>query len=317
MKKLFIIAMSVLFVGTAYGGMNDRFSKIELTEKEQISIPATAVPAGTYRSVPKGDPEPGSVWVYVIDNYGELKPVSEDDRGNITVLGPKALDLPLADWTRVWTGSQTGIDNGIGWASQGSIWDYPYRTANVYSSAIVFPQYHPLDRISLLGPGAEAYQQVPTAWWHLDYTKNAAITPIQNTFRLPSNFRYISDGNGSNLSVNMIVHQDQGTRETNAWAATTTARVRIGYAFFHGTTWDGHDIRESSYTYDPVSVGTPGNQLSPVEVKLEYRPTTGSGLVADLFPGQLMTVWVWRIRDNDVVDNLRILKAQAQFTDAF
>ncbi len=80
-KRLIIIGcVLMLLVGATFalGGLNDRFSGINLTSDNYIELPQIAAPAG--------NPKNNTGWLYVKDSAGTTKLYFEDDAGSVTDL---------------------------------------------------------------------------------------------------------------------------------------------------------------------------------------------------------------------------------------
>jgi hypothetical protein len=77
-KKLFSFAwllMVLAMAGTAFGGLNDRDSGINLTVDNKIELPQISAPAG--------NPKNNTGWLYVKDSSGTTKLYFEDDAGTV------------------------------------------------------------------------------------------------------------------------------------------------------------------------------------------------------------------------------------------
>ena len=178
---------------------------------------------------------------------------------------------------RVWTGTEVSFDGRL---DTNPFNNYPYLKTGVVSAAIVWPQYHPLDRAVSLNNS---------------YLGDSGISPVQVVFQVPADYR-------SGAVFKFVAEQDATARGTY----TTTAAVRIGYQMFITTPtsyWD-----DSAITHDPVQVGTVGYLLSPTTVTLAV-----SSSEAAFEAGKWITFQYWRVRDESVVDDLRVLRAAFQY----
>ena len=342
-KYLYTMLAVLLFVGVASAGLNDRHSDIDLTgNRNGTKIDLPEVPLNQPIINPRGDR--GFAYVQEdIEVTGDQPALTKftfrDTLGNTYRIGEKVgiVELPLEGWTKsasagyaTVSGEQT--DLSIGWKSG---WDYPYRTGGNVSKAIVFPRLHPLDKgeedwyREPAVPGDSYY--LPGGVYHA--TDPIPISPILTQFRLPE--KYAGD-----FTIRLLAHQF-----SPSGGVTTTDRIRIGYEFFSNN-FSGQpetlnerqkadrnrDPMESSwgietyghwdnnpFTSGEVSVGTLGHMLSPVEVilPLSQSPAMAAYTPTAVTAGRLITVKIYRVREVDVVDDLRILKARAQFTADF
>uniref|UniRef100_A0A6M3JQW9 Uncharacterized protein n=1 Tax=viral metagenome TaxID=1070528 RepID=A0A6M3JQW9_9ZZZZ len=173
-----------------------------------------------------------------------------------------------------------------------SLNSYPYLKANATSPAMVWPQYHPLDRKIVGNAGIYNNNGLSSA-------EGPAVSPIQVMFKVPDSYR---TGGGMVLTA----HQDSTKRGTH----TTTGVIRIGYKYYFTT--PGNYWNESGVSNIPANVGTAGYLLSPTEVTLAISSSD-----AALEAGKWIVFQYWRIRDENVVDDLRVLNARFQYNPEY
>lgn len=227
-----------------------------------------------------------------IDTAAKVVKYLVDADGNLlTAAGETPVeyrDFDLNDFSRVYTGSAINYSAII---PADELVSYPYMKAGAVSSAIVWPQYHPLDRKSA-NPGVQNY-------WTIPDNESAAISPVQVLFKMPENYR-------TGGKMVLTLHQDSTVRGTH----TTTAAVRVGYRFF--LTTPGNYLEDSAIYNKPVQVGTTGYLLSPTEVSLPISASESS-----FEAGKWVCFQYWRVRDQSVVDKLRHLAARFYYNPEY
>jgi len=223
------------------------------------------------------------------------------------------IDFMPSDFKRTWTGSDVVPDSSLKGTyspvlkQEGDAHlNYPYIGSYGISAAVVWPMFHPNDRLGVFKsaggyltkldfsrpPGDEETPAVAVSPSDIP----DAISPIQVMFKVPENYR-------TGGQFVLTAHQ-YSIRTTQ----TTGAPVKVGYQVFKTT--PTNYMSESAYTYKPVAVGTAGYLLSPTEVTLAI---TGTSLSA----GEWVTFQYWRIRDLAVADDLRVLAARFYYNPEY
>jgi len=235
--------------------------------------------------------------VFTVDGDGAIAQGTNfviNSSGQITTAAGETpidyVELDLADWYRVWTGTNASFDPRINGGS------YPYLDSNTISPAIVWPQYHHLDADDPANQGSGHSM----ARYLVDHRDDEGLSPIQTSFRVPDNYR-------TGGTFRFIMHQDEGLRGDN----TTGTAVHLGYRVFKSTVdgyWD-----QTAAVHIPERVGpTEGYMLSPVEVIFSI-----TGTDATFVAGQIVCFQYWRIRDQNTVDKLRHLTARFYFNSKY
>ena len=83
-KIMGILALVCVFTASAFAGMEDRFSDIELKQAPDNYIEFPEITA------PSGNPTSNYGWLYVKDNSGTSTLYFEDDGGTVTAMAPSA-----------------------------------------------------------------------------------------------------------------------------------------------------------------------------------------------------------------------------------
>jgi len=222
--------------------------------------------------------------------------------------------FPLADFRRVVAFTNTKVYplfndalGPIGWQAYQS---YPYMVSNALSSAMVWPQYHPLDNAvtdNAKNFGTNAFNayygsrtSLSTAPWNREL-----ISPVQVTFQVPYDYR-------TGGVFKMLAHQSYRNVLGVARRAgnTTGNRVEIQYRTYMTSLpayWDS--VAE---THIPIAVGVAGYALSPTEVSL---PITANENTIE--GGKWITFQFARMRAPLSVDDLRILDVWFEYNSEY